>query len=492
MTDVLVVNPPSLWDPERLGHLGQMSYVEFAKTTAGDDGFRTFPGEHLGLMALVAACRARGISAAAVNGQVRQDRSLIETWEGMRQATAEPPAVIGFSGPCQTLSENLWLASQCRMDWPEAVLVFGHDFATLNYRRLLENHADLIDAVVVGEGDEAFPSLCAAVLERRSWDRIPGVASNGPDARVNLAPPPVSPLDLDGLTWVARDDLPAVLAGGMSAGVYGSRGCPYRCSYCTTGQVAGALHRRQGHRLRSVVDLVDEMEMLVRDHAVPHITIVDDLFLTKHPASQARAREFATELRARQLDIPFMIDARVDSIDRATFASLRRAGLHRVFVGVETGSHEQLAAYRKSYGRIGAGESLPAFVTRQLALLNDLGIEVVPGIITFHPDSTAAELLETLTLIDVCGYRGTFQFMNRVFVHPGTTLWHSTRQAGLLDVEWPEPTWHFRDPRAAEVETRALETIGAGADYDTVRRTLLDAVEQWTQADAQPASASPR
>lgn len=43
-----------------------------------------------------------------------------------------------------------------------------------------------------------------------------------------------------------------------------------------------------------------------------------------------------------------MVDIRLDSVvDLDLFKHLHRAGLRRVFIGVETGSYEQLRAYRK-------------------------------------------------------------------------------------------------------------------------------------------------
>jgi radical SAM superfamily enzyme YgiQ (UPF0313 family) len=275
---------------------------------------------------------------------------------------------------------------------------------------------------------------------------------------------------------VARDDLPRVLAAGLSAGVYSSRGCPYRCSFCTTGQAAARSAPNRMHRLRSVDDVVDEIERLVVDFGIPHLTIVDDLFVTAEAGSQERARRFADALRRRSLNVPFMIDARVDSIDRATFAALRAAGLHRVFIGIETGSVVQLAYYHKGYR--GAAHH-DRFVHSRLRVLTDLGLDVVPGIITYHPETGPAELLDTLGAIDACGYRGTFQFMNRVFVHPGTSLWHDYRSRGLLADEWPVPRWEFRNPQAAALERAVLDAVVAGAPFDAVRDTFERRALEW-------------
>ncbi|MDB5656511.1 MAG: methyltransferase [Tardiphaga sp.] len=472
--DALIVNPPTLSDLDRIGLAGRMSYFEFERQTAGAEGFRSFPGEHLGLLALASACRAAGLQVAPINGQVANHRSLEQTWQAMLTAAPGGPAVVGFSGPCQVLAENLMLARRARAHWPDARIVMGHDFATLNFERLLHDY-DCLDAVVMGEGERAFPLIVEAARAGRSLDGIAGVAVRDAKGRAVVAKA-AAPLDLDALPWVARDHLPGVLAAGMSAAVYSARGCPYRCSFCTTGQTAARLGKHGSHRLRAIDDVVDEIERLVVDHAIPHLTIVDDLFVTAHPDSRDRAKMFADRLRRRSLSVPFMIDARVDSIDAATFAALRRAGLHRVFVGIETGSDTQLDFYNKRYSRAGRDAG---FIRRQMRMLAELGIEIVPGIITYHPETEPDELLRTLGAIDASGYRGTFQFMNRLFVHPGTTLWHDYRRRGLLLDDWPVPRWAFRTDRAAALERDVLDAVSVGLGFDAVRTIFERGVRAW-------------
>lgn len=85
-----------------------------------------------------------------------------------------------------------------------------------------------------------------------------------------------------------------------------------------------------------------------------------------------------------------MVDIRLDSVvDLDLFKHLHRAGLRRVFIGVETGSYEQLRAYRKQILTRGqdAADTINA--------LQQLGIDVIPGTIMFHPTVQPDELRET-------------------------------------------------------------------------------------------------
>jgi anaerobic magnesium-protoporphyrin IX monomethyl ester cyclase len=166
--------------------------------------------------------------------------------------------------------------------------------------------------------------------------------------------------------------------------------------------------------------------------------------------------------------VPFMFDCRLDSADVDVFRELAEAGLYQVFVGIETGSDERLAFYDKRYD--------VEYVRRRVTGLQDLGIEVIPGILTCHPSSTPEELRESLAVIDACGYVSTWQFLCDIFAHPGTTLWNQYRTAGWLREEWPVTTWEFQDERAKAVRDEVSRAVQAGGGHDEARAAFAGAL----------------
>ena len=108
---VLLVNPPTLAALTARGLAGKMSYFEYEGSFTSQDNYRSYPGEHLGLMALAAALRTADVPVTCVNGQVECHRSLGETWQAMLDAGRSIDVdLIGFSGPCQVFEENAELA----------------------------------------------------------------------------------------------------------------------------------------------------------------------------------------------------------------------------------------------------------------------------------------------------------------------------------------------------------------------------------------------
>jgi len=475
---VILVNPPSLYHMPKFGAQGKLAYFELSRRQLGGDGFWSLPGEHLGLGSIQASCAARGIDVSVVNGQVLYHRSTAQTWDAIRSAARQSgsaPVLVGFTGPCQVFEENLELAGLVRHAWPGCVTVLGHDFATLNYPRILRQHPEF-DLVCAGEAEESFAGLAAAVLGGRDPSGVPGVAASGHPPR------PAPALDIDRLPWPARSDLAPVLAAGLSAAVFTARGCPYQCTFCTTGQTAARLPGTDRHRLKSLDNVLAEIEQLTTDHGVRHLTITDDLFLTKSPASRERAAEFARRLAAARLGISFMIDCRVDSIDADVFRLLHAAGLSRIFVGVETSSPDQLEFYNKRYTRAGDRRD---FIRRQLSLARDLGIDVVPGIITYHAETTIPELRDALDLIDGCDIDSAFFFLNRLIAYPGTPVYRHYRERGLLTTDWPRPAWQFADPQVACIEQQMLEAEALGRPYSELRALFADLISR----DPAPAAA---
>lgn len=442
--------------------------------------YYSLPLEHLGLMSIAASARSAGLSIETVDGLVAGHASVAETWNAIHSIAQKsgPPALIGFS-TIDTFDEVRWLADRCRREWEEARIAIGNTFATLNYERILSEY-DCFDFVAVGEGEVSFTLLAKAILDGTPVDTVPGLAWRQEDGCVRSTP--ATAVDLDELPWPARDELPTVLSEGFAGAVFSTRGCLYRCTFCGTGAVSDLLGRNR-YRARSTLSVVDEIEYLIADFGVGFLSISDDLFLAKHPSMQARAEEFASELIRRKLPLTFMIDARIDSVvDLKLFAHLRQAGLRRVFIGLETGSYEQLVSYRKRH--VARGEDPAA----QLNALRELGIEVIPGTIMFHPTVRPPELRQTLGLLKATGYRNPSKLLDRITAYPGTPLYQEYAAKGLLTKDWPIGEWDFADRAAATFYQQLVARIRHNEQitFEEAEGYFLARLADWDAMSAQP------
>lgn len=464
---LILVNPPGIRPGRR------ESYFADQKRNLRPDQYCSMPMEHLGIMSIAAYARRRGIQAETVNGLVSSHSSVQETWAEMTRVEAGTgrPDLVGFS-IIDTIDEVVWLAQQVRAAWPGTAIVLGNVMASLNYERILRTY-DCFDFVAVGDGEAALTELYEDLGRGGHGESTPGIARLDAAGEPVVVPPRL--LDLDELPAPARDELPTVLAAGFAGAVFSTRGCPYRCTFCGTGAMSSTLGKNS-YRSRSVESVVDEIERLVHDFSIEFISITDDLFLSKHPAMQERAVHFADTLLRRNIDITFMIDARLDSVDDlSVYDRLYAAGLRRVFIGIETGSREQLLAYRKRSVR--AGED----AARKLRELQDRGLQIIPGTIMFHPTVQPGELRETARVLRALDYKTPRKFLDRITAYPGTPLYAEYAAKGLLVEDWPIGRWTFAEPHAAQVHADIYARIDGDPkiSYDEAERFFLDRVNEW-------------
>jgi radical SAM superfamily enzyme YgiQ (UPF0313 family) len=469
---ILLVNPPALSGVPG----GVESFIAGQKRRLTPSQYYSLPIEHLGLMSIAAYARSSRIPVHTVNGMVSGHSSLEETWQAIRcLGRRDSPALIGFTN-IDTFDEVCWLIARCRREWEDVRIVLGNTFATLNYEQILKSCPN-IDYVIVGDGEVAFTLLAQALLDKHGIEAVPGLVWR--DCRGTIQRNPMSVVDIDSLPWPSREELPAVLDAGFAAAVFTTRGCLYRCTFCGTGATSGLLGR-DGYRLRAIDAVVDEIEYLVTDFGIKFIAVSDDLFLSKPARMQERAAEFASELLRRNLMIRFMVDARIDALtDLDLLAHLGRAGLRRVFVGLETGSYEQLVAYRKR--QVLAGEDPAA----RIRAVQDLGIEVVPGMIMLHPTVQPSELRETLRLLKATGYQTPYKLLERMVAYPGTPLYRDYAAKGFLTQSWPLGEWQFADNLAERFYHRVSEYIRSNdVTFADAEKFFLSELAEWERQAA--------
>ena len=123
--------------------------------------------------------------------------------------------IVGFSIYLWNVRLVEAIARILRSVAPHIRLVAGGPELTADYP-----NAALFDAIIIGEGETAFRTLCERWLEPPSFFRPPSV----------LTPPPENPATL-ALPYHLYTDTDLAQ---RTIYVESSRGCPYACTYCTS------------------------------------------------------------------------------------------------------------------------------------------------------------------------------------------------------------------------------------------------------------------
>jgi len=199
-----------------------------------------------------------------------------------------------------------------------------------------------VDAVVVGEGEVSALELVGALAAGEGVRSVPGLVVNTSQGQIATGTRPLV-TELDRLAHPARS-LVHRWRKSYHLGVRGplvsletSRGCPYRCTFCSVWRF------HQGKvRFKSPERVLEEVEA-VDGH---NIFITDDNFLASIP----RVEAIADLLLNRRVKKRFIIQARTDSIARHpdTIARLKEAGFATVFLGLEKIDAEGMKSVHKA------------------------------------------------------------------------------------------------------------------------------------------------
>src|SRR5262249_34278667 len=166
---------------------------------------------------------------------------------------------------------------------------------------------------------------------------------------VHKPPPREDAVDRDAMPWPERNDTGYHRRSALpTASVLGSRGCPYKCSFCSIITFYEGNNTR-GRRRRNPILVVDEIEHLVRQRGIRLILFQDDDFLAGGPSARHWALTIARELIARDLhrQIRFKLSCRSDEVREDVFTPLIEAGLAHVYMGVEAGDPDSLKTLNK-------------------------------------------------------------------------------------------------------------------------------------------------
>ncbi|MDX2167126.1 MAG: radical SAM protein [Deltaproteobacteria bacterium] len=336
-----------------------------------------------------------------------------------RAARQQRPDVIGLPvvTPCAT--EVFQQARAIRAASPDSVIVMGNIHADLFAEDILRE--GLADIVVHGEAEDTIVDIDRAVVDKTDYAQIRGISFRRGEQIVRTAERPQIE-DLDSLPFPAWDLFPMQHYGlfkfaqvaSPATLICGSRGCPYRCTFCSL-HVMGPRRRK-----RSVRNIVDEIEWLHESLGMKQVAFVDPIF----PISRAEGLAFADELISRGLHrkVSWVTETRVDLLDEEMLRRCYESGLRRVMFGIEVGDDEVLLSLKKKFV---VNESRDA-----IALCRKVGVQTVGFFMVGVPGDTPASIERTIDLArEVAPDFAKFT----VFVpYPGTQDYTTLKAAGKL------------------------------------------------------------
>jgi radical SAM superfamily enzyme YgiQ (UPF0313 family) len=123
--------------------------------------------------------------------------------------------------------------------------------------------------------------------------------------------------------------------------IFTGRGCPFQCTFCSWPQT----FMGRKYRVRSIENILDELEWIEENLRVREVFFEDDTFTI----DKKRVVSFCRKYRERGLKISWSCNARVDTLDLETMKEMKKANCRFLIVGFESADNEILKNIKKGF-----------------------------------------------------------------------------------------------------------------------------------------------
>lgn len=305
--------------------------------------------------------------------------------------TSFEPDLIGISIKTFTAEISKHILSCIKNKQPEVLTVVGGPHITLDGLNFIRGTN--ADFGILGEGEYSTQELCEALDRDGSFDAIDGILYWKKDQLIHH-PRGDAIKALDAIPFPYYDTFSSVQQNrGLlrEYPVLTSRGCPYKCSYCSMPTIMGGKWRS-----RTPEKVIAELQHAKEKYHCTSFTVVDDNFTL----DLKRVSTICDLLISEKLDLPWNSQngIRADRINEDTATKMKRSGCQYVWIGIES-------ADEKVFDAIEKGEKL-ADIKKGILHLQQSGIRVGGFFITGLPFSTRESDLKSIDFVQEQGIDG--------------------------------------------------------------------------------------
>lgn len=295
--------------------------------------------------------------------------------------------IVSFYMRCDSDIVMLNIAERLKKRNPDIFIVLGGPQSSLTNYDIVDD-LTYVDFICKGEGEKTIIPLLDALTKGKEYRDIPGlvwkereIIHTNPDPEIieNLDENPLLDYSLVPLSFeqsiknIWELDHLAVDVG---------RGCPYNCTFCST-----KTFWKRKYRLKSNERIIDEIRHCIAQTGCRHFTLNHDLFT----ANRKRIESFCYAIIEQQVDVKWTCSSRIDTIDEELILLMKRAGMEKIFFGVETGSPRMQKIINKN---LDLNKVIPL-----IKFCEKHGIFTITSFIYGFPEETVEDIAQTLELI---------------------------------------------------------------------------------------------
>lgn len=292
-----------------------------------------------------------------------------------------------------------------------------------------------LDAICIGEADEAFPELLEHLEHNKNPRGIRNILFKGQDLNDLELRPPYQ--NLDDLPFPDRDliykNKHTDMAGFPIKSFMKSRGCLFSCTYCFNKPLR-ELYRNHGHQMpfirnRSVENIISEICEVRKKYPLKFIKFYDDMFVDKVDDWLYR---FVKQYK-KEVNVPFQCLLRINLVTEDMVKLLKEAGCVSVNISIEAGNPEVRA---KILNRHMTNEE----IIRGFELFNKYNLPSFCNNIFALPGFGLKYDIETLDLN--LKSKVTYALFGSLYLYPGTDIGKYCEERGYINPDFHLHSWY--------------------------------------------------
>ncbi len=326
--------------------------------------------------------------------------------------------IAGISTTTLNWLRTLRIAKEIKKASPKTFVIVGGPHLSL-YPKEAVSHPQ-IDAGVIGEGEFILPKIVKMVAEENIIYPIDGVATKV-NGKVVVKYPKSAISNLDDIPFPAVELLPlkkylALTIKRPFFTTITSRGCPYKCQFCSQIYSGGIF------RTRSPKNVVDELEKYVKKYKAKEIIFFDETFTI----NEKRVVAICELILKRGLKFRWNIRARADTLTPIMLRALKKAGCYGVHIGVESGNQNILNKMKK--------DITIEQVEYAFKIAKEMGFETRGYFMLAYPGENMETIRQTIEFalklpLDWASFSITVP-------HPGTPIYEEAIKMGLIQEDY--------------------------------------------------------
>ncbi len=254
------------------------------------------------------------------------------------------PDIIIFESKTPSIKKDWEIVNLIKDEFPNILIFSCGDHVSVLPEETIKNSK--VDFVIIG-GDYDYVSflLCEAIKGKEKFPS--GVIYKNINGEIISNRKPTFIENLDDLPFINREIVPwqnyheAWRLYDEFTYMYGSRGCPYGCTFCSWPQM---LYEGKV-RFRSPQKIVDEIEILIKKYGIKEIFFDDDTFT----CNKNWVLKICNLILERGVKILWSCNGRVDNVDYEMLKIMKKSGCRMIKYGVESASQKTLDLLKKEY-----------------------------------------------------------------------------------------------------------------------------------------------